>query len=200
MEKVEQVVEVVEEVVEPVERRIDLDKFDKTKQAVEPVNELEQLKAELEKERLEKAKFKQSFDKKASEAAKLTAQLRTVEKDSVEPIEKLSLLEQQLAHYQMTEKKTNLLYSLTESLGVGKDMSNKIVSSIYNEDTNEVVVGDLENALRDLVDEVRQASYDNGYQTREKELASGKPRSRGSQEPVSAAEKKRLEYLAQRGK
>lgn len=188
------------ETPEEVEARIDLEEFDRNRVEVKPTDELEKLKNELEKERLEKAKFKSSFDKKASEAAKLTAQLRTVEKESVEPVERLSQLEQQLANYEFKEKKTNLLYSLTETLGVGKDMSNKIVSSIYNEDTNSLVVGDLENALRELVDEVRETSYEKGYETRDTEHASGKPRSLGSQKEMSIAEQKKQEYLNSRNR
>lgn len=184
-------------------QNIDLDLFDEKKdKPKDETNELEILKEELEKEKAEKEKalerarkFKDSFDKKASEAAALTAKLRDTEKEVEAPVIKLTELEQQLAEYELKERKTNLLYSLTESLAIGKEMSEKIVQAIYPETTNELSIADLELALRELVDEIRTISYQKGYDTRDIELASGKPRSLGKQETLSLADKKRQEYL-----
>lgn len=193
-EEVKEVVETVEEVKEPT---IDLSKFDKNKeQKVEKVDDVEALKAELEQEREKARKFKAAFDKKATEAASKTAELRDAKKESNEPIEKLTALELRLAEYELNEKKTNLTYGLTEKLGIGKSMAQELVSSVYNPETGEFSVGDFENSLIKLVEDIRDASYQKGYQTRDTEHASGKPRSLGSKEPQSAAERKRAEYLA----
>lgn len=196
---------VVEEVVvDEVEKapKIDLDKFDKNKDSKkeDKGESIESLKAELEKERLAKAKFKKSFDNKASEAAKLTAQLRETEKEAVEPIEKLTAMEIKLAEYELNEKRTNLTYGLTEKLGIGKDMAQELVSAAYDSDTGEFSVGDFENALVKLVDSVRDSSYQKGYEIRDAEFNSGKPRSLGGEKNQSAADIKKAEYLKSVGR
>lgn len=197
-----------EETGKEVKPIIDLEKFDKEKNKKdEPVNEIEQLKQELiaaQKKADDEAKralaFKKSFDTKASEVARLTGELRETKKDAEEPNEKLLEYQQQLAEYELKEKKTNLLYSLTETLHVGKDMSDKIVSAIYSEGTNELSIGDLELALRELVDNVRDISYRKGYETRDVEYASGKPRSIGQRENLSLADQKKQEYLEKKNR
>ena len=197
----------VEEKEETKTPSIDLDKFDKgreVKKEETETDDLAKLKAELEKERLrareaeERAKkVKEAFDKAATDRAKLNRKLQQTSEEAQEPLSKLAEYEQKLAEYELNEKKTNLTYSLTESLGVNKDMANPIVSSIYNEDTNELSVGDLENSLRELVTSVRESAYKQGYETRDTEFASGKPRSLGRQEQLSAAELKKQQYLEQ---
>lgn len=189
------------------EQKIDFDKFDKGNEEKPELDEAAELKKEVERLKAEKEaaeerakKFKNSFDKKASEVAALNRQLSDTKKEVEEPIEKLLEYEQQLAEYELKEKKTNLLYSLTETLGVEKDMSNQIVSAIYNEETNELSVGDLENALRELVNNVRETAYNNGYETRDTEFASGKPRSLGKQENLSLADQKKQEYLEKKNR
>lgn len=190
------------------EQQIDFDKFDANKEPEEEkVDDVTELKKQLEKERLKAQeaekraqKVKDAFDKAASDRAKLNRQLQKTESEAQEPMEKLLEYEQKLAEYQLKEKKTNLTYSLTESLGVSKDMSDELVGAIYHEDTNEVSVGDLEIGLRKLVDHVRKAAYEEGYETRDTELASNKPRSLGNNKGLSIEEQKRQEYIERHSK
>lgn len=187
--------------------KIDLDKFNKKndKDKEPELDELAALKKQLEQERAEKLeaeerakKFKRSFDNKASEAAKLTARLRDTQKDLEVPNEELANYKQKVEQLEFENRKRDLLYSLTENLGTSKEMAGKFVSAVYNEDTNGLVVADLELAMRELVDEVTEISYKKGYETRETELASGKPRSMGNTKEMSVAEKKKQEYLERR--
>lgn len=205
-DKIDKVVDkVVKE--EDAEPKINLDKFsekNKEKEDTE-LDELSALKKQLEQERADKLaaedkanKFKRSFDNKASEAAKLTARLRDTQKDLETPNEELANYKEKVEQLEFDNRKRDLLYSLTENLGTSKEMAGKFVSAVYNEDTNGLVVADLELAMRELVDEVKAISYTNGYETRETELASGKPRSLGKTEPMNVAEKKRQEFLNSR--
>lgn len=187
--------------------KIDLDKFNKKndKDKEPELDELAALKKQLEQEKAEKLeaeerakKFKRSFDNKASEAAKLTARLRDTQKDLEVPNEELANYKQKVEQLEFENRKRDLLYSLTENLGTSKEMAGKFVSAVYNEDTNGLVVADLELAMRELVDEVTEISYKKGYETRETELASGKPRSMGNTKEMSVAEKKKQEYLERR--
>lgn len=172
-----------------VEAKLDFDKFDNAKKEQEQLSpeeqyqrEIEALKAKAQAAEERAMKIKQAFDKAASDRNALTKKVDEVKQSANEPLEKLREYEQKLQEYELNEKKTNLTLSLTESLGVNKDMSDKIVSAIYHEDTNELSVGDLEMALRELVSDVRENAYKQGYETRETEYASGKPRSLGNQE------------------
>lgn len=196
------------EPTEPTEPVLDLDKFNKGNEPKEgELTEYEKLQKELEAERAKAkaaeeraAKAKAAFDKAASDRARLNRELQETEGRAEEPLEKLQEYEQKLKAYELNEKKTDLTYGLTEDLGISKDMSNQIVGAIYNEDTNELSIGDLKLALRELVNNVRKVAYEEGYKTRDTEVASGKPRSLGGQEKVSAAETKRRAYLEQHGK
>jgi hypothetical protein len=196
------------EPTEPTEPVLDLDKFNKGNEPKEgELTEYEKLQKELEAERAKAkaaeeraAKAKAAFDKAASDRARLNRELQETEGRAEEPLEKLQEYEQKLKAYELNEKKTDLTYGLTEDLGISKDMSNQIVGAIYNEDTNELSIGDLKLALRELVNNVRKVAYEEGYKTRDTEVASGKPRSLGGQEKVSAAEAKRRAYLEQHGK
>lgn len=189
---------------ETTEQQIDFEKFDakKNEENNDDLDDVAKLKQQLEKERAKAQeaeqrakKVKEAFDKAASDRAELNRKLKQTNQEAQEPLDKLAEYEQKLAEYQLNEKKTNLTYSLTDSLGVSKDMANKLVGAIYHEDTNEVSVGDFEIAVRELVDVVRETSYQQGYETRDTEVASNKPRSLGSNESLSAAEQKRQEYI-----
>lgn len=182
------------------EKAIDFGKFDsgKEEENLTPEEkyekELEELRAKARAAEEKAEKIKRAFDKAASDRAALTKKVDEVKQTAEEPLEKLQEYEQRLREYELNEKKTNLTYSLTESLGVNKDMSDKIVAAIYHEDTNELSVGDLELALRDLVSGIRETAYQEGYKTRDTEVASGKPRSLGGQETGDVFDDKLAEY------
>lgn len=189
-------------VVDEAKSTINLDKFDKPKEAENGLSEVEKLKKELDEERKARAKaederqrFKDSFDKKASEVAKKNRELRETSKLAEQPLEELEAYKQQVAEFQLREKKTDLLYSLTEELGISKEMSETMVGAIYHEETNELSIADLVTSFRTIVDEVRTASYEKGYNTRDEEKIGSKPRSLANQKGETAAERKRREYL-----
>lgn len=192
--------EKVETPEEKPEKAIDFEKFDsgKEEENLTPEEkyekELEELRARARAAEEKAEKIKRAFDKAASDRAALAKKVDEVKQNAEEPLEKLQEYERKLREYELNEKKTNLTYSLTESLGVNKDMSDKIVAAIYNEDTNELSVGDLELALRDLVSGVREAAYQEGYQTRDAEVASGKPRSLGGKETGDVFDDKLAAY------
>lgn len=186
-----------------VERAINFGKFDSANQEEKLTpeekyeREIEKLRAKAQAAEERAMKIKQAFDKAASDRAALAKKVDEVKQTAEQPIEKLREYEEKLREYELNEKKTNLTYSLTESLGVNKDMSNKIVAAIYNEDTNELSIGDLEMALRELVTDVREAAYQQGYETRETEIASGKPRSLGNQDSGDVFEDRLAAYQQQ---
>lgn len=178
-----------EQVEKKQEAKIDFKKFDnaiKEEEKLTPEEkyqlEIEKLKAKAQEAEERALKIKQAFDKAASDRNALTKKVDEVKQSANQPLEKLREYEEKLKEYELNEKKTNLTLSLTDSLGVNKEMSDKIVGAIYHEDTNELSIGDLELALRELVNDVRKSAYQQGYETRETEFASGKPRSLGGQE------------------
>lgn len=192
-----------EEQNENTEPTIDFDKFDnpKGKDEEKEVDELTRLKKELEAEQAarkkaeeERQRYKDSFDKKASEAAKRSREAREAAKAAEEPLQELEAYKAELEEFKLREKKTDLLYGLTEELGISKDMSETMVGAIYHEDTNELSIPDLVTSFRTVVEDVRKSSYEQGYETRDKEIASGKRRSLGNPKGETVAERKLREY------
>jgi len=178
----EEVKSVETEVEETNEEQIDFNKFDegnKPKEEPTPDQKIKELEARAKAAEERAARVKKALDKATSDRASLSRELQEKEQAVEEPLEKLVQYEEKLRAYELNEKKTNLTYSLTETLGINKEASQKIVGAIYNEDTNELSVGDLEMALRDVINSVRNSSYQEGYKTRDTEVASGKPRSLG---------------------
>lgn len=179
----------IEETTKETKAKLDFEKFDNAKREEEKLTpeeryqrEIAELKAKAQAAEERAMKIKQAFDKAASDRNELSKKVDEVKQSANAPLEKLKEYEQKLQEYELKEKKTNLTLSLTESLGVNKEMSDKIVGAIYHEDTNELSIGDLEMALRELVSDVRENAYKQGYEARETEYASGKPRSLGNQE------------------
>lgn len=192
---------VTEETTKEAKAKLDFEKFDNAKREEEKLTpeeryqrEIAELKAKAQAAEERAMKIKQAFDKAASDRNELSKKVDEVKQSANAPLEKIKEYEQKLQEYELKEKKTNLTLSLTESLGVNKEMSDKIVGAIYHEDTNELSIGDLEMALRELVSDVRENAYKQGYETRETEYASGKPRSLGNQEAADVFDSALMRY------
>lgn len=184
---------------------IDLNKFDKEEEKDEKLSELEILKKELEAERTARAiaetkakKNKDAFDKAASDRKLLSDKARALEAQVDEPNEKLTEYQEKLEAYELKEKKNEALLGLTEIVGINRDHANLIVSALYNEDTNEVSVPDLMDTFGQVIRDVITASQKKGYDLREQELASGKPRSMGASKADQSPESIALELYKQR--
>lgn len=196
--------EATAEVETETEPTVDLSKLEANKGKDNELSELDRLKAELEQEKLLRAeaedkerRAKAAFDKKASEAAKKSREAREATKMAEEPLEKIAEYEAKIAEFELNEKKNDAFLGLTEIIGITKDHSQLLVSSLYHEDTNEVSVPDLvENLGVVLTDVIKQARED-GYNTAVQEAASGKPRSIGAQKGETVAQRKQREYLEQ---
>lgn len=198
----------IEIVDKPTTPTIDLDQFDKGSKPEEDTNdplvamqkELEAKEREL-KEALDKAdrNFK-AQDKYSRELAEIKRQSATEQEKEQFEKERLEEMEQKVREYELKERKTELKYSLTESLGITSDASDTIVGAIYDDITGQVSVPNLESALREIVTQVREDSYKKGYETRDTEVASNKPRSIGKPENDNVFDQANNEFLKSRGR
>lgn len=202
-----QVVENNEDTNVETKPTIDLDKFDEGRKEPKKETELEKLQRELieTKRNLEKSeeranKFKSSFDDAASELAKKKKADRDIAKTLEQEDAEKEAMRKQIAEYEMKQKKTDLLYSFRDNMGITQEMSDSIVSAIYYNDTNEVSIGDLQIAFSSVIDFVREESFKKGYETRDTEMASNKPRSIGGIKGESIEQRKIREYSEKRSR
>ena len=202
-----QVVENNEDTSTETKPTIDLNKFDEGRKEPKKETELEKLRRELieTKRNLEKSeeranKFKSSFDDAASELAKKKKADRDIAKTLEQEDAEKEAMRKQLAEYEMKQKKTDLLYSFRDNMGITQEMSDSIVSAIYYNDTNEVSIGDLQIAFSSVIDFVREESFKKGYETRDTEMASNKPRSIGGIKGESIEQRKIREYNEKRSR
>lgn len=202
-----QVVENNEDTSTETKPTIDLNKFDEGRKEPKKETELEKLQRELieTKRNLEKSeeranKFKSSFDDAASELAKKKKADRDIAKTLEQEDAEKEAMRKQLAEYEMKQKKTDLLYSFRDNMGITQEMSDSIVSAIYYNDTNEVSIGDLQIAFSSVIDFVREESFKKGYETRDTEMASNKPRSIGGVKGETIEQRKIREYSEKRSR
>lgn len=170
---------------------IDLSKFEQSvnKSEVDVVGEdtVESLKAQLEQEKLERAKveatakkFKESFDKKSREKAEAEKRAREVEQKANEPIEEVARLQRELEDIKRENMKTSLTFTLSKEWGVSDELTSKMVTSLFSEETGGFVEGDFRTAQMELIQSVKEQARKEGYEEREKEILNGKPHSVGN--------------------
>lgn len=194
-------VTVTEEVTETVaeESSIDLDKLDAINKPKKEVSELDQLRAdlkaqteradELERKRL---KDKEARDKAMKDRAALSREVKEKEKALEEPNEELALLRSVLAEKELAEKKTSLLLAATDRMAINQTMAGNIVNSVYHPDTGEVDVDGLVDSFTAVINDVRKSEFERGYNLRDTEQASQKPRSIGGEQQELSPEDEAL--------
>lgn len=177
---------------------IDFSKLDQTtKEAENAKNEaetVEGLKVALEKERLERAKLKASFDKKAREKAEAEKKAKAAEEKANEPIEEVVRLQRELEEIKISNMKTNLTFTLSKEWGVSDELTSKMVSSIFSDETGGFVEGDFRAAQLELIKSVREQAKKEGYDERDKEVMNGKPRSIGKSKTLDPFEQIKSKY------
>lgn len=199
--------ETVEQEVDKKESSIDLDKLDKINEPEEEVDELEFLKAQLaaEKKRADEAekarkRDKEARDKAMKERAQLSREVKEKEEALQEPNEELEALRATLAEKELVEKKTNLLLASTDRLAINQDMASKLVDAVYHPDTGEVDVDTLVDSFTTIINDVRKSEFEKGYDLRDTEMASQKPRSIGEQQDMTPTDKALQDYLIRRSR
>lgn len=199
--------ETVEQEVDKKESSIDLDKLDKINEPEEEVDELEFLKAQLaaEKKRADEAekarkRDKEARDKAMKERAQLSREVKEKEEALQEPNEELEALRATLAEKELVEKKTNLLLASTDRLAINQDMAGKLVDAVYHPDTGEVDVDTLVDSFTTIINDVRKSEFEKGYDLRDTEMASQKPRSIGEQQDMTPTDKALQDYLIRRSR
>jgi flagellar biosynthesis GTPase FlhF len=188
---------------ENTQAAIDMEKYDKAKEAAKPAEitkPTEDYERELAAEKVKYDKLKESFDKTSKEIADMKKAAKEAKAAAEAPLTELEEARQELARIKQEQTKADLTYSLSENLAVSKEFTGKIVSSIFSEATGGLVIGDFETAIRELVDNIREASKKEGYEQRHNEIMNGKPRSIGGQQKLDVFEEKRLEYLTKKGR
>ena len=202
--------EIVDEIegdgeVETPESNIDLDKLDEINKPDEEISELEKLKKEVEEanQRAEKAeqlrkRDKAARDKAMKERAALSREVQEKEKALDEPNEELAELRAVLAEKELAEKKNSLRLAATDRMAIKLDMANTLVDALYHPDTGEVDEDSVVDAFTTILREVREAEFNKGYDTRDTEMASQKPRSRGGVNPDLTPEQEALERYKER--
>ena len=199
--------ETVEQEVDKKESSIDLDKLDKINEPDEEVDELEFLKTQLaaEKKRADEAekarkRDKEARDKAMKERAQLSREVKEKEEALQEPNEELEALRATLAEKELVEKKTNLLLASTDRLAINQDMAGKLVDAVYHPDTGEVDVDTLVDSFTTIINDVRKSEFEKGYDLRDTEMASQKPRSIGEQQDMTPTDKALQDYLIRRSR
>jgi DNA repair exonuclease SbcCD ATPase subunit len=199
--------ETVEQEVEKKESSIDLDKLDEINQPEEELSETEILKKQLAEankraEELERQrqKDKEARDKAMKERAELSREVKKKEEALQEPNEELEMLRATLAEKELAEKKTNLLLASTDRLAINQDMASKLVDAVYHPDTGEVDVDTLVDSFTTIIKDVREAEFEKGYNLRDNEMASQKPRSIGEQQTKDATDVAIEDFLKRRNK
>lgn len=177
---------VTEEVVETTQTEetkasgINLSAFDKATQTAKKQPTAEELLIEIEKLKAEKEKIKASFDNKAREKALADKKAKEAEKKATEPIEELAKVQRELEEMKISNMKTSLTYTLSKEWQVSDEITQKMVNSIFSEETGGFVEGDFRTAQMELIQSVREQAKKEGYEEREKEILNGKPRSIGN--------------------
>lgn len=189
------------------ESSIDLDKLDKINEPEKEVDEVELLKQQLanEKRRADEAenarkRDKLARDKAMRERAELSREVKEKEKALEEPNTELEELRAILATKELEEKKTNLLLAATDRLAISQDVAGNLVKAVYHPDTGEVDVDSLVDSFTTIINDVRKTEHQKGYNLRDTEIASQKPRSiGGSTEGLSPEDKALADYKRRRG-
>lgn len=199
--------ETVEQEVDKKESSIDLDKLDKINEPDEEVDELELLKTQLaaEKKRADEAekarkRDKEARDKAMKERAQLSREVKEKEEALQEPNEELEALRATLAEKELVEKKTNLLLASTDRLAINQGMASKLVDAVYHPDTGEVDVDTLVDSFTTIINDVRKSEFEKGYDLRDTEMASQKPRSIGEQQDMTPEDEALNNYLKRRSR
>ena len=199
--------ETVEQEVDKKESSIDLDKLDKINEPEEELSEVDKLKQQLKEanDRAEEAERKRQRDKEArdkamKERAKYSRELEEKEKALEEPNEELEKLRAALAEKELAEKKTGLLLAATDRLAISQPMATSLVDAVYHPDTGEVDVDTLVDSFTKIITEVRNTEFERGYDLRDTEMASQKPRSIGENKGVMTPEEEALERWMKRNK
>lgn len=170
---------------------IDLSKLDQATNK-DDTETVEGLKAILEKEKLARVKveadarkFKESFDKKAREKAEAEKKAKAAEAKANEPVEEVARLQRELEELKTSNMKSNLTYTLSKEWGVTDELTAKMVSSIFSDDTGGFVEDAFREAQLELINSIREQAKKEGYEQRDKEIMNGKPRSMGQSKASS---------------
>ena len=129
----------------------------------------------------------------ARKARELEAKLET-------PNEEFELAKQKLAEYELNEKKTSLLLASTDRMAISQSMATQLVDAVYHPDTGEVDVNSLVDSFTTIIKDVREESFEKGYDLRDSEMASQKPRSIGEQKEMTPEDEALNNFLKRRNK
>lgn len=155
---------------------------------------VEELKALLAKAELEKKKIKESFDKKASEKAAAEKKAKELAEKANEPAEENARLKQELEDIKRENMKTSLTFTLSKEWGVSDDITSRMVSSIFSDETGGFVEDSFRAVQLELIKSVREQAKKEGYEERDREIANGKPRSFGNNQPSNPFSEKMNKY------
>lgn len=177
---------------------LDMDKFNKSvENKKETKNDEVDYKAKYEAEKIAAEKTKRALDKKMSELAQIERERRENAKVDEDATAQIAAYEAKIAEYELDKRKSGLKSELL-TMGIGNELSDEFVSSIYNEEAGVLDIGGLTNALSSLITYAHETAYEKGYETREKEMAAGKPRSvNGNPVGLTAQEKAAKKYVQQ---
>lgn len=186
-----------EEIVEK-QSSIDLEKLDKANKPEKELSEVEKLKQELSAEKAARARDKAARDKAMKERADLSRKLKEQEQAIEEPQSELEELRALLAEKELKDKKTDLLLAATDRMAINQEMASNIVNSVYHPDTGEVDVDSLVDSFVTIINDARKQADLEGYNRRDAEVASNKPRSVGGAKEKLSIEDSVLEKYKQR--
>lgn len=186
-----------EEIVEK-ESSIDLKKLDKVTEPEKELSEVEQLKQQLAAEKAARARDKAARDKAMKERAELSRKVKEQEQAIEEPNSELEELRALLAEKDLKDKKTDLLLAATDRMAISQEVASNIVNSVYHPDTGEVDVDSLVDSFVTIINDARKQADLEGYNRRDAEVASNKPRSVGGNKENLSVEDTVLEKYKQR--
>lgn len=186
-----------EEIVEK-ESSIDLKKLDKVTEPEKELSEVEQLKQQLAAEKVARARDKAARDKAMKERAELSRKVKEQEQAIEEPNSELEELRALLAEKDLKDKKTDLLLAATDRMAISQEVASNIVNSVYHPDTGEVDVDSLVDSFVTIINDARKQADLEGYNRRDAEVASNKPRSVGGNKENLSVEDTVLEKYKQR--
>lgn len=186
-----------EEIVEK-ESSIDLKKLDKVNEPEKELSEVEQLKQQLAAERAARARDKAARDKAMKERAELSRKVKEQEQAIEEPNSELEELRALLAEKDLKDKKTDLLLAATDRMAISQEVASNIVNSVYHPDTGEVDVDSLVDSFVTIINDARKQADLEGYNRRDAEVASNKPRSVGGNKENISVEDAVLEKYKQK--
>ena len=183
---------------EEKESSIDLEKLDKVNEPEKELNEVEKLKQELAAEKAARARDKTARDKAMKERAELSRKVKEQEQAIEEPNSELEELRALLAEKDLKDKKTDLLLAATDRMAISQDVASNIVNSVYHPDTGEVDVDSLVDSFVTIINDARKLADIEGYNRRDAEVASNKPRSVGGTKEKLSVEESVLEKYKQK--